>query len=103
MFTLKSKLSEVAKLLGAKLAFDENQADFSGITDNKAGLYISQVIHQAVVEVNEQGTEAAGAPHLLLRSCWAVYGTFLWGKTAARVLGSDFICLLDVRCLFRSG
>jgi serpin B len=51
--------------LGAKLPFSERQADFSGINP-KNELYISKVIHQAVVEVNEQGTEAAAATAVVM-------------------------------------
>ena len=41
--------------LGMKEAFSDG-ADFSGIAEN---ICISQVLHKAVVDVNEQGTEAA--------------------------------------------
>ena len=54
-FGLRSVLSE----MGMPLAFSDS-ADFSGMTGRKE-LSISAVIHKAFVDVNEEGTEAAGA------------------------------------------
>ncbi len=53
-------LADQLKALGMRSAFDAFSADFSGITGAK-DLFISDAIHQAYIDVNEQGTEAAAA------------------------------------------
>ena len=61
-FKLESKfeLSTILSKLGMPHAFDGGKADFSGM-DKMKSVFISKVIHQAFVEVNEEGTEAAAA------------------------------------------
>ncbi|MBN2127363.1 MAG: serpin family protein [Candidatus Diapherotrites archaeon] len=52
--------------MGMPTAFSPS-ADFSGMTGSK-DLMISQVIHQAFVEVNEEGTEAAAATAVIMET-----------------------------------
>jgi serine protease inhibitor len=53
-------LNGVLNNLGMGVVFDPAQADFSGIASTVSGnLYVSYVDHKAMVEVNEEGTEAA--------------------------------------------
>ena len=54
------RLNSVLQKLGMGIAFDRDMANFSGIAStNLQNLHISYVDHKAVVEVNEEGTEAA--------------------------------------------
>ncbi len=55
-FSLKRTLAS----MGMADAFNPRVADFSGI-DGTKNLSISAVVHKAFVDVNEEGTEAAGA------------------------------------------
>jgi serpin B len=60
-FTVTSRiaLKDVLSSMGMPLAFSDD-ADFSGIT-TKHGQKLYEAIHQALVDVNEEGTEAAAA------------------------------------------
>jgi serpin B len=60
-FTVPTELTGVLQKLGVNEAFDPNRANFSGMTEQAQGLFISRVIHKAFVEVDEVGTEAAAA------------------------------------------
>jgi serine protease inhibitor len=66
-FGLETKINLIDALaeLGMPLAFDPNRADFSGMTEAEA-LYISAVIHQANLDLDEEGTEAAAATGVVI-------------------------------------
>ena len=57
-------LAEVLSRMGMKDLFTEGAADLSGV-DGTMDLYVSKVLHRAVVDVNEEGTEAAAATAVL--------------------------------------
>ena len=62
----KAELADVLAALGMPSAFDD-RADFSGITTAER-LEISDVIHQANIDVDEKGTEAAAATAVVMRA-----------------------------------
>ena len=63
-FDTKYFMKNTLATLGMPIAFSGN-ADFSGMTGKK-DLFISQVIHQAYVGVDEKGTEAAAATAVII-------------------------------------
>ncbi len=60
------ELTDTLSAMGMPLAFS-NQADFSGMDDSRE-LYIGAVAHKAFIEVNEEGTEAAAATAVVIRT-----------------------------------
>jgi serpin B len=64
--TSKFGLNDVLQSMGMTEAFSD-RADFTGMTSRR-DLFISAVIHQAFVEVNEEGTEAAAATGVTMKA-----------------------------------
>jgi serpin B len=66
-FTIEDSftLSKALRAMGMPLAFSQ-EADFSGMTASEQ-LAISEVIHKAYIEVDEEGTEAAAATAVVMR------------------------------------
>ncbi len=62
-FNMKDILSQ----LGICDLFDIHNADLSGVTGDRE-LYVSTIIHQAFVNVNEEGTEAAAATAVVVNA-----------------------------------
>ena len=60
----KTDLEDLLALMGMPLAFS-NKADFRGMT-GKTDLKIDKVIHKAMIEVAEEGTEAAAATAVVI-------------------------------------
>lgn len=58
--TSRIDLRTALSAMGIRDAFDERVADFSGVS-TPPNLYVSSAVHQAVVDVDEYGTEAAAA------------------------------------------
>ncbi|MDZ8092544.1 MAG: serpin family protein [Nostoc sp. DedQUE05] len=55
------QLNETLIAMGMRDGFDQNKANFSGMDGRENGFCIGAVVHQAFVDVNDEGTEAAAA------------------------------------------
>jgi serpin B len=66
------ELSGALSALGMRQAFQKGVADFSAMT-GKRDLWISTAIHKAYIDVNEEGTEAAAATGIGMRSMAMAY------------------------------
>jgi len=59
-------LNDPLKRLGMAVAFNQGEADFSGMCGSPGMVYIESLFHQAFVEVNEEGSEAAAATAVIM-------------------------------------
>lgn len=64
-FDTEYDLVEKLQSLGIHQAFDKDNANFDGITEDER-LFIAKAIHKAFVDVNEEGTEAAAITALVV-------------------------------------
>ena len=62
------RLKDTLKAMGMTDAFDESKADFSGMDGRVHWLYIFKVFHNAFIDVNEEGAEAAAATAVIIKA-----------------------------------
>lgn len=60
-------LVPILQEMGVNDLFQRGKADFSGLA--KEPLFVSEVFQKAIIEVNEQGTEAAAATAIMVALC----------------------------------
>ncbi|MEO0849153.1 MAG: serpin family protein [Cyanobacteria bacterium J06648_1] len=61
----ETELQNILSALGMPQVFDPTQADFSAMTDSAVA--VDTIRHKAVIEVNEEGSEAAGVTSIGVR------------------------------------
>jgi len=65
-FEYERSLADDLKSMGLDVAFDSQEADFSGISP--IDLFIADVIHLTYIKVNEEGTEAAAVTAVVMQA-----------------------------------
>jgi serpin B len=73
-FSTAESLAGTLGAMGMPDAFNSGTADFSGI-DGQRDLYISDVVHQADIAVDEKGTTAAAATGVVFKNASAISPT----------------------------
>jgi serpin B len=60
--------------MGVKAAFDAREADLSDMWEygGNSGLAVEKVFHKAVLEVDQEGTEAAASTAFFIKQCGTV-------------------------------
>jgi serpin B len=66
-FRTQAGLKPALEALGLDTAFDRQRADFSGMTSEER-LFIADVLHEAFIAVDEEGTEAAAATAVVMNT-----------------------------------
>ena len=65
----ETDIKELLQGLGVVSVFDGQLANLSGMISTEDDVAVSKIIHKAVVELNEEGTEAAAATGIGARFC----------------------------------
>jgi len=60
------ELTKTLKAMGVRDLVTQGKADLSGVGGNPGDISVSNVIHKAVIEVNEEGAEAAAATAVVM-------------------------------------
>jgi len=98
-FETKYFMADDLKAMGMPLAFSDS-ADFSGMTaTGKRDLKIDEAIHQAFVEVNEEGTEAAAATAIVMVETGAAPGPHKEPKIPIFRADHPFIFLIQQKSI----
>ncbi|CAL8105406.1 unnamed protein product [Calicophoron daubneyi] len=61
-------VSEILHSLGMNLVFEQGKADLSGICEDHP-IFVSKILHKAILEVDEQGATAAAATATIMKGC----------------------------------